>query len=116
MALRLVQVNRGTPYPSTLATLDKTQRLCRKNKTRCVDNAELISEAIAINQKPSRARQAASRRILNAITQPTEEWQGDLIIKMFADLDIVFFEGVSLEMSVSNGYRANIQGATAVGG
>ncbi len=96
MALRLVHVNRGTLYPCTQATLEKTQRHCRKNRTRFVDNAELVSEAIAINQKPSRARQAASRRILNAITQPTEEWQGDLIIKMFADLDVVFFDGCLL--------------------
>lgn len=85
-ALGTVYASQGTPYPCTQATLDKLQAVCF---------GTAVTEAIRINseKKPSPANRAATDRLLAAVARPTVEWEADIIIEMFSDLDTVFFDG-----------------------
>jgi len=94
-ALGTVYARQGTPYPCTQATVDKVQRLALMNDLQTVCVGTAVTETIEINseKKPSPAKRAAIDRLLAAIALPTVEWEADIIIKMFSDLDTVFFDG-----------------------
>jgi len=82
-AFAIVYADRGTPYPVTQATLNRTRQLPGRNKSQSVSPEKAISDAIAINERRSTpAQRVAADRILAAVALPTEQWEGDLIIKV----------------------------------
>lgn len=93
-AFGTLYARQGTPCPCTQATLDKLQRLPLKNDMKAVCLGTAVTETIEINseKKPSPAKRATIDRLLAAIARPTVEWEADIIIKMFSDLDTVFFD------------------------
>lgn len=95
-AFEPVYANRGTQYPCSQDTLNKVQRLSRPNRKTpvcCSDKA--VEDMIRYNSRePARGERAALDRLHAAMTNDhLDDWPPDLTIKIFANLDLVFFGG-----------------------
>lgn len=87
--------NQGTPYPCSQADLDSLIQFSGPNEKPVVDIITACKEIIRWNEHRALrlAARAAAERIHAATTSPSDKWRPDLMIKIFLDLDIVFFEG-----------------------
>ena len=102
-AFRPVEVHSGTPYPCNSQDLASYRRIRGPNRQRLV-RAEPATQEIVDHNSESRREPDFGRleweamgRIAEGVSQSTERgWDPDLIIKMFADLDLVFFKGALL--------------------
>ncbi len=95
-AFRTVKADRGAQYPCSQRKLDEVQYLSHSNTHRPVCcTRKAVADAIRYNsEEPDTARRAAIGRLQAAMTvERLDDWPPDLTIKMFADLDVVFFGG-----------------------
>lgn len=88
----------GTEYPCDQKDLDNYQNLTRKNHAASVSREKATDDLVKHNDsgRENEAVLAAEKRIQAACNKKDEPWLPDLIIKMFADLDLVFFGGYLL--------------------
>lgn len=90
----------GTPYPCDPQHLASYRQLPGPNRQRQVSALEAMQELVSRNSELRcrgefrRSERAAMKRLTAGVEQSAElGWGPDLIVKMFADLDLVFFNG-----------------------
>lgn len=91
-----ILADRDTPYPISQAELDSLLSFSTRNQNPPTCIARAFKEIVAWNHDhrvPGEAERAAINRIKAAVDTPTDEWGPDIIIKMFLDIDLVFFKG-----------------------
>ncbi|MCJ1455673.1 hypothetical protein MMC28_006029 [Mycoblastus sanguinarius] len=97
-ALREVRKDEGTPYPCRQSDLDDYRPSSHVFRPYApyVSPDQACTDAVHQNtrkRKRSPKEQDAIDRLFGAVIEAEKDWTPDLIIKMFADLDIVFFGG-----------------------
>lgn len=100
MTIRPVTHDSGSRYPCDPAHLASYRQYVRIRPSWLVYPSEAMQELVACNSE-ARRREDFSHRELTAMVclsasvkiAATGSWTPDVIIKMFADLDLVFFNG-----------------------
>ena len=95
-AFEKITTYRGFPYPCSQVQLDILHNPKPSVRTSAVPPDQAVTDVIRINDHrriKSSNEQLAVNNLLDAVEFPTEDWMPDLIIKMFPDLDTVFFGG-----------------------
>ena len=100
LAFQPVHNETGTPYPCDPQHLATYRRLPGPNLQRQVRVTEAALEIVNRNSEYRRREDfghsewGAMKRVTDGVSQSAESgWGPDLIIKMFADLDLIFFHG-----------------------